>query len=138
MAAAITRAELQKRGWTHVSVASAGAATIAGHSASEHAQQVLQEHGIDISDHQTQQLTPELVAEADLVLVMSNSHLVYVIDAGGAEKAAMITDFLDNDEAGMPIEDPFGAGLEAYQHTYQQLSTAVNALLARLEPILSP
>ena len=138
MAAAIARAELERRGWNHVAVRSAGAATNAGHPASEQTITVLREHGIDLTDHTTTPLTPELVHEADLVLVMSPTHLFSVGDMGGTEKASLITDFLEGDDAGAPVEDPFGSDDEAYRRTYEQLARAVDALLARLEPILSP
>ena len=36
------------------------------------------------------------------------------------------------------IEDPFGAGLDAYQRTFVQLERAIMGLMERLEPILSP
>jgi protein-tyrosine-phosphatase len=138
MAAEIAKAELARRGWTHVAVRSAGAATNAGHPASENTLSVLREHGIDASDHQTTPLTPDAVRNADLILVMSSAHLFAVGEMGGAEKAAMITDFLEGDEAGLPIEDPFGSDEEAYRRTYTQLEGAINGLLERLEPILSP
>lgn len=138
MAAAIARAELERRGWKHVAVRSAGAATNAGHPASEQTISVLREHGIDLSDHETTPLSAELVQEADLVLVMSPSHLFSVGDIGGTEKASLITDFMEGDEAGVPVEDPFGSDDDAYRRTYEQLVRAVNALLGRLEPILSP
>ena len=138
MAEAIARAELERRGWTHVAVRSAGAATNAGHPASEQTLTVLREHGIDLSHHQTTPLTAEAVRNADLILVMSPSHLFSVGDLGGTEKAAMITDFLEGDEAGLAIEDPFGSDEEAYRRTYAQLEQAIGGLLQRLEPILSP
>ncbi|MGQ0813936.1 MAG: low molecular weight protein arginine phosphatase [Gemmatimonadota bacterium] len=138
MAAAIARAELERRGWKHVSVQSAGAATNAGHPASEQTISVLREQGIELGDHTTTPLTAELVRNADLVLVMSASHLFSVSELGGADKAAMITDFLAGDEVGTAIEDPFGSAIDAYRRTYDQLERAVNGLLARLEPILSP
>lgn len=43
MAAALTRAELARRGWTHVTVQSAGTGAVAGHPASEHAVTILAE-----------------------------------------------------------------------------------------------
>lgn len=138
MAAAIARAELARRGWTHVAVQSAGAATNAGHPATDQTIAVLREHGIDLTDHQTTPLTPEAVRHADLVLVMSPSHLFSVSEMGGTEKVALITDFVDGDEAGSPIDDPFGADEEAYRRTYEQLEAAIGGLLERLEPILSP
>lgn len=138
MAAAIARAELVKRGWTHVAVQSAGAAAQSGQPASANAVAVMAEHGIDLSDHVPTQLTEDLVHNADLILVMSSSHLFLVGEFGGASKVAMITDFIESDEAGAPVEDPFGGDENAYRRTYEQLSTAIAGLLTRLEPILSP
>ena len=137
MAAAIARAELARRGWTHVDVKSAGTATTAGHPASEHTIDVLREQGIDVSDHQTTPIAPELVQAADLILVMNPSHLFTVSDLGGAEKVAVITDFIDDAETD-GVEDPFGADADAYRRTYEQLQRAISSLLGRLEPILSP
>jgi len=138
MAAAITRAQLAERGWTHVAVRSAGVAAAPGLPASPHAITVLAEHDIDIADHETTLLTPDLVANADLILVMNNGHLFSVNELGGGDKVAMITDFVDDDNAGAPIEDPFGSDEDAYRRTYDSLTTAISGLLARLEPILAP
>jgi protein-tyrosine-phosphatase len=138
MAAAITRAELERRGWTHVAVQSAGAAATPGQPASDQAVNVLAEHGIDLGNHLTTPLTADHVQHADLVLVMSTSHLPAVTEFGGSNKVAMITDFLKGEEMGSSIEDPFGSDLEAYRRTYEQLERAITGLLARLEPILSP
>jgi protein-tyrosine phosphatase len=138
MAAAIAKTELERRGWTHVAVQSAGAAAVSGQPASEPTVRVLAERGIDIANHITKPLTPELVQHADLVLVMSSSHLFSVTEMGGGEKVAMITEFLEGDDLGASVEDPFGSDEEAYRRTYDQLERAVGGLLARLEPILSP
>ena len=138
MAAAIAKAELARRGWTHVAVRSAGAAASEGHPASEHAVTVAAMRGIDLSSHSTTPLTADMVRNADLILVMSSSHLFSVTELGGAQKVALITDFLEGEENGTSVEDPFGSDQSAYERTYQQLERAVDGLLARLEPILSP
>lgn len=139
MAAAIARAGLARRGWTHVAVRSAGVAASNGHPISPEAVEVLAEHGIDDArNHTATALTAELVDSADMILVMSSSHLAAVVELGGGNKAALMTDFIEGDEAGLPVEDPIGAGIEAYRRTYEQLERAIDGLLVRLEPILSP
>src|SRR5262249_49456328 len=127
-----------RRGWNHVRVQSAGISTVRGASASDGAQVVASENGLDLSLHRSQPLTPELIRWADLILGMGPSHLVGVAEMGGAEKAALVTGFLDDDSLGTAIEDPYGGPLEAYRETYIQLEHAVGGLLSRLEPILSP
>ena len=138
LAEAIAQREIAERGWSHVAVASAGIAAVPGAPASDGAVQVAGEQGIDLTHHRTRPLTPELVEWADLVLAMSASHLAAVAEAGGAEKAALVTDFLDGAGLGQPVEDPFGGDIEAYRRTFKQLERAIMGLMGRLEPILAP
>jgi len=138
LAAAISKRAISERGWSHVLVRSAGIASGPGAPASEGAVEVAAEHELNLHDHMSQPLTPELLDWADLILAMSPSHLGAVAELGGGEKAALITDFLADGEAGSPIEDPFGGDVERYRETYRQLERAVRALLDRLEPILAP
>jgi protein-tyrosine-phosphatase len=138
IAEAAARAELERRGWSHVQVRSAGVAAAADAPASEHAVSVLAERGIDLSAHRSQPLTAELVEWADLILAMSSSHRFALQDLGAATKTAMVTDFLEGDDAGRAVEDPFGGSLDEYRRTYEMLARSVSGLLDRLEPILAP
>jgi protein-tyrosine phosphatase len=137
MAAAAAEAELARRGWSHVRVASAGIAAAAQAPASEHAVTVLREAGIDIAAHRARALSPDLLEWADFAVVMSPSHLDVLADLGAAHKSALITDFLDQG-AGRGVEDPFGGPVEEYRRTFAVLAAAVGRLLDRLEPILAP
>jgi|SRR5687767_1299527 len=138
LAAAIARHALEERGWTHVSVRSAGVAAGGASPASEGALDVAGEHGLDLRDHRSQSLTPELIDWADLILAMGPSHLAALAELGAGEKTALVTDFLEGDEGGTAIEDPYGGDADSYRVTYDQLVYSIDALLARLEPILSP
>ena len=138
IAEAAARAELAARNWSHVQVRSAGVSAAAGHPASENAVSVLADEGIDLSAHRSAPLTAELIDWADLILAMSPSHVFAVADMGAAEKTSLITDFLEGDEAGTPVEDPFGGSVDEYRRTYGVLRRAVSALLDRLAPILAP
>jgi protein-tyrosine-phosphatase len=138
MALAIARHMITQRGWSHVAVESAGIAATPGGSASAHAIDAAAEAGLDLSDHQTRPLDEDLVSWADLIFAMSPTHLRAVEELGGGEKAALITEFLEGDDAGRGIEDPYGSDLETYRLAFQQLEAAVEGVLARLEPILSP
>lgn len=138
LAEAIARREVAERGWSHVAVASAGVAAVAGAPASEGAVETAKEQAIDLSAHRTQLLTPSLIEWADLILAMSVSHMGAVAELGGAEKTALVTDFLDGAGLGQPVEDPFGGDLDAYRRTFKQLERAIMGLMGRLEPILAP
>ncbi len=138
MAAAIAAREKSRRGWHHVAIRSAGTGAMEGAPATPEAVTVLKEQDIEGLDHFSELLTAEHVRWADLILVMSLSHMYAVNDLGGGEKVALITDFLEGDEIGSGIDDPYGSGTEAYRRTFVQLEQAVMGLMSRLEPILSP
>jgi protein-tyrosine-phosphatase len=138
MAEAIAKARIEERGWQHVAVRSAGIAAAPGTAASGPALDVTHAHGMDLESHASQRLSGELVHWADLVLAMGTSHVQAVVDSGGADKVALVTDFIDGDGAGESVADPFGGDREAYDVAFRQLQRAVDALLDRLEPILSP
>jgi protein-tyrosine phosphatase len=70
MAEGLLRDRLARLG--HGTVESAGIAALVGRPAERHAVALLARKGIDISGHRARQLTPELVAEADVVLVMED------------------------------------------------------------------
>lgn len=138
MAEAVARSALQERGWTHVDVRSAGVAAAPGHAASDLAVAVTGERAIDLSQHASQQVTPELVQWADLILAMGPSHLHAIAGMGGAEKASLITSFMEGDGANASVPDPFGGDQVSYREALDQIERAVLAVLDRLEPILSP
>jgi protein-tyrosine phosphatase len=138
MARAIADAEVRARGWAHVMVDSAGLAAGMGAPASDLAIYTATNHGLDLSGHQARNLTRRIVEWADLILVMSPSHLYGVADLGGAEKVALLTDFVEGEGLGAPIEDPFGADEDAYERAFVQIEEAVSGVLSRLEPILAP
>jgi protein-tyrosine-phosphatase len=138
MAEAVARDVLEQRGWTHVDVRSAGVAAAPGHAASALAVAVAAERGLDLSAHVSQQLTPELIAWADLILAMGPSHLHVIDELGGGEKASLITSSIEGEGSGGTIADPFGSDQAGYRDAFAQIETAVLALLDRLEPILSP
>jgi protein-tyrosine-phosphatase len=138
MAEAIGRRLVERRGWSHVRVASAGVAAAEGAPASAPAAATARAQGLDLDAHRARLLTPDIVDWSDLVLAMGPAHLLAVEELGGGERGALLTAFFDDARAGAPIDDPFGGDDAAYHHAFIQIEAAVDALLDRLEPILSP
>ena len=138
MAEGIAARALEERGWGHVAVASAGIAALRGGAAAGHAVEAAGEAGIDIAGHASTPLTHDLLDWADLVLAMSPSQLSAVVDSGYGDKIALVTDFMEGELAGQAIVDPFGGDLDEYRATFAQLRAAIESVLGKLEPILSP
>lgn len=138
LAEGIARHELERRGWQHVQVASAGVAARPGDGASAHAVRVAARHGVTLDAHRSQPLTPELVAWADLVLPMGSSHVGSVLRMGGDDKTLTLGDFASGGDRGYSVRDPFGGPEAVYEDTYQELRSLIADALDRLEPILHP
>lgn len=139
MAEAVARAELERRQWNHVQVASAGTVAEPGGAAAAPAVAVAARRGIDLQQHSSARLDERLVEWADLILVMSPSHAEPVAWLGGGEKVALLGDFAAGEVGlGRPVRDPYGGEEAVYEDTYQELERLISASLDRLVPILQP
>jgi protein-tyrosine phosphatase len=141
LAEAIARRAIAERGWHHVEVRSAGAATVDGLPASGGSLRVAREAGLDLGGHRSTRLDEALVSGADLILTMSRSHLDAVRELGGGERVALLAGLASGEEGldgGAEVPDPFGRDDDAYRDTLQALDGMIRRVLERLEPILSP
>ncbi len=101
--------------------------------ASDNAVKVMEEMGIDLSDHMSKQVTKEDIDEADLVLVMTLSHRNTLIDLYPqySDKIYTFPEFAygSDDE----ISDPFGGDEEEYRECAHQLKDAIDAVIAKIK-----
>ncbi len=142
LAHALAEREMTTLGW-RVEVRSAGVGAISGEPASEGSLVVGRRHGLDLGGHRSRVVDDALIDWADLILVMSTSHLLRLAEFGAAGKAALLDAFgrgdeADADDLGVGVPDPFGGDHEAYEETYRTLEDLVGKALRRLEPILAP
>ena len=114
-----------------VEVSSAGTSAWDGSPASDGALLVGMERGLDLSSHRSRLLTPEIIGESDLVLVMSPSHLSRVKDLAPASNAHLLGAFTSG-KAGHSVQDPFGGDLSAYRATVDELEAELAHLLDRI------
>lgn len=127
MAEGLLRDELRDRGLSpvQVEVSSAGLMAVEGVPASAEAVAVMDEVGLDIADHRSQMITEEMVADADLIYVMTPSHEDMVIDSfpWAREKVEVL---------GGGIADPFGLPVSAYRACRDQIGGAVRPIATAL------
>ena len=138
IAEAIARRSLEHRKWNHVEVESAGTCASWGAPASDGSLRVAEEIGLDLSGHRSQPATDELVARGDIVLVMTAGQKTMIEAAGGEGKTSLLGDFIEDQDAGMPIPDPIGAPASVYAAVREQIEKGVEGVLDRLESILAP
>lgn len=132
LAEALLRAELAKRGVDGVTVSSAGTGASDGTPASNGSYLVGLEHGLDLSGHRARGLTPAVVAESDIILTMSDHHKDQVEDQGGVGRVCLLGEFAGLSGHDAEVPDPYGADLDFYRATYDQLEGLIELAAERL------
>tara|TARA_Y100001960_G_C14761477_1_gene874364 strand:- start:675 stop:1097 length:423 start_codon:yes stop_codon:yes gene_type:complete len=115
-------------------VASAGIAVekshLTGKSADNMASAVALEHDISLEGHSAQQLTPELCAKYDLILVMEKGHQEALTKI--APEARGKTMLFGQWIGGKNIPDPHRQSREAFDHAYALIEEAAHAWTKKL------
>jgi protein-tyrosine-phosphatase len=116
MAAALMREMLDEEEYD---VKSAGLAAIFNMGASVPAIKLMKKEGIDISQHTTTMLSGEMLEEADVVFVMSESHRSGITGwfKNSQDKVHLLREFdkVRDDPFYPDVPDPAGGGIETYK-----------------------
>jgi tRNA threonylcarbamoyl adenosine modification protein (Sua5/YciO/YrdC/YwlC family) len=116
-----------------VVVMSAGIAAAPGCPPSSEAVLVMREQGLDLSRHEAQPLTDQLVRHADLILTMTQSHLQSIVErwpSAADRTRVLMPDRID-------VSDPIGQTIGAYRHCATQITEAVKHHVQQLRHELS-
>ncbi len=137
MAEGMLRARLPSDLSKQVEIRSAGTLSINGKPATSPAIAVAQEYGADLSRHRSRGLSEELLAWADLILVMGETHLRFIQEhyPEAAARTHLLRRFrrLPEEFVGnVEVPDPIGGDLEEYRACAQ----LIDGELDRLVPIL--
>jgi protein-tyrosine phosphatase len=122
--------ELDDRG---VVVISAGIAAAPGCPPTSEASQVMRERGLDLSRHEAQPLTDQLVRHADVIITMTHSHLLSIIERW--PHAADRTYMLLPDRS--DVADPIGQTVGAYRECAEQIASGVDYHAQQLQDELN-
>lgn len=128
LAEALLRARLASLGQSR-ELGSAGLIAIPGQPADELTAALASRHGLDLSEHRSRPLWPELIRDADLVLTMERSQRRQILML--APLSAGKVYLLGHWQAG-EIPDPYMQDWPAYERAYAQIAQAVESWLPRL------
>lgn len=112
-------------------VLSGGLAADTGRGASENAVLAAAERGVDISAHRSAGINSKVLAQADLILAMTEAHRRALIDVFGAEADKTFT-LAGYAGLSQDIADPFGGDLKTYRACADQLNEALRRAYARM------
>lgn len=138
MAEGIARREAIERGLIDFDVSSAGTSAWNGAPASDGALLVALEHGVDLSGHRARQLTREIIADQDVVLVMGPHHLERAEALGGEGKSHLLTHYAAHGTSDRPVSDPFGGDLDVYRATFEELEREIKRVFDRIAAERAP
>ena len=110
-------------------VLSAGVSASPGVPANEHAVEALSKQGINLAQHRSRELTPQMVHEADVIYTMTAAHREAVVSM--VPPAGEKTFTLD---ANGDIEDPLGSGADSYQRTAEMIRRRLDQRLKEQQP----
>ena len=126
MAAAITRRRIAELGLEdQIEVLSAGVWAEDGHSASPNAIATLAERGMDLTGHRSRLLTPALLAQADIVLVMEEAHRrsLFYLAPQHLSRIYLLTEMSGGHT---DVADPYGGPVEGYARTVDELEALID------------
>lgn len=112
-----------------VSVSSAGLGALVDFPAAGYAEDLMAERGLDISGHKARQLTPEIVDENDLILVMESAHkrAIEARDPAAHSKIFLLCASLYAD-----IPDPFRKSKTHFEEVLQLIEQGVADWAAKI------
>ena len=120
MAEALLKSAL--RGQDRITVESAGLGALVGHPAADHSIELMEAMGVDISGHRARQIHPDMVRDADLVLVMETGHKRAIDDADPTARGKV---HRLGEWQGVDIDDPYRQPRAAYEDALRDIEQGV-------------
>ncbi len=116
-----------------VEVRSASQMGLKGHPAEPNAVKVMAEIGIDISEHRSQAMTPEILNWADYILVMEAQHSREARKRAPEKEDRIL--LLGTFCGLFEVPDPLGGWKRRFRQSRDQLRTCVENFMDRLPPV---
>lgn len=104
-----------------------------GGPATNHAVRAVEElYDVDISNHESQALTPNLAEGADIIICMESHHLRQAHRTAPGKNVTTMKLFAYNDKHGR-IDDPYGGDYNIYRNCAQEIYQCIIDSLDKLE-----
>ena len=115
-----------------IEVESLGIYAASNNDAADFAIEAMNDIGIDINNHKSDQVNSELLHNADLVLTMSKSHKKQIIAQypNIKDHVFLLNEYAFGQET--DIDDPFGAPLRYYERSRDEIYKAVEEMVRKL------
>ena len=128
MAEALLKSAL--RGQDGITVESAGLGALVGYPADDYALELMEEAGENISEHRARQIHPDMVTDADLVLVMEARQKRAIDDADPTARGKVhrLGEWQDRD-----IDDPYRQDKAAFAEALEEIQEGVASWVEKIK-----
>ena len=128
MAEALLKSAL--RGQDGITVESAGLGALVGYPADDYALELMEDLGEDVSEHRARQIHPDMVRDADLVLVMEARHKKAIDDADPTARGKVhrLGEWQDRD-----IDDPYRQPKAAFAEALEEIQEGVASWVEKIK-----
>jgi putative hydrolase of HD superfamily len=132
MAEGILRQLAKQAGRDDIIIDSAGTLRIEDQPASEYAQLVCAEHGIDIRQHRSKGVSEELLNAREVILCMTRAHMIEVsaVAPQAKERIHLLTEYAGVEAK--DIADPIGRSYSVYRDAYNIISALLTLVMDKL------
>ena len=124
MAEGMFKKLLEEKGESGIDCSSAGLATFDGRPASDNAQAVALEYGVDISEHKSRMLTRSIARKADLIVCMTDEQYEMLNRMIPGERLYVLAGGVD---------DPYGCDIEVYRECAKKINGALPELYEKIK-----
>lgn len=113
---------------------SAGIAAYTGQPATDEAVRAMRGlFRIDMSEHRSKPVSPELIGQSDLVLAMTALHKRVLLEAFPEQTAKIFTlDEYAQQVSSNGVADPYGLGLSAYHETAKNIASMIDRIIGQI------
>jgi protein-tyrosine-phosphatase len=134
MAEGFLRHKCKEEGRHDMTVSSMGIHGLNDYSATEYAQKVCVEDGIDISHHKARYLVGDELQKADLILCMETVHKKFIqtFFPWLHKKVFLLGAWPEKQTRKSAIKDPMGGSYEKYQEVYNLIKTHIERIIPLL------
>jgi len=125
---------LKDKNISGIEVESAGVFALDNSPVSSEIKEIMESLGVSIGEHRSSPLTLEKLQNADLILVMENTHKILIGSRMPqmAQKVKLLGCYLEGNEKKKEITDPYGCERDLYQQSFEQIREAVENLLKEI------
>ncbi|MEE9165026.1 MAG: low molecular weight protein arginine phosphatase [Nitrospinota bacterium] len=130
MAECLLRNRLESKGKRDVQISSAGFLDQTGSHSPEEIHVVMNEAGIDVSQHRSSPVTEEKIREADLIIVMEKRQRENLCRQfpDEAYRIFLLSQFDGQNPEERDVTDPIGQALPFYRNCFNEIKTLVEGL----------